>query len=487
MTLTIRNFAIKCRTPAEADPARSRDVLDRTLAGIRRDLPQFLRHALSGEDDKKDIVFVERLAFEATISADWSEDAIAAEVGRQVLRKLWAHLSDPGTQRFADTAELLARFLLDVAEDAAFTRGWHRMFDGLKALPRSATIRTLIERDAHAALRAIARLDRGGAEKVVAQMNDGDARRALAAITAGSSRPCRDLRQIAEAMVALGPAIYARASPSARAALRHIALAASLFRHTGFSADVTTLRLADVLLAARQSGASLENLLVSLAEHDDSADRDMVATLMSEDDLEEALAILGNVTVRQAPEQFARHGGIWLLLPYLLDHTPTTILIALALAAGTDARTVCRDDLLRDALRIPSEDDELVDALTANDGPRVAASLPRPFAVRRRDQKHLLAAATALAIPMPLLRQPMRLATDAMRRYASRLPGFSESSFAHLWTNLLSTPATIRVGPNQLLVGLTPPTLDVMWRISGTGAANYELADGRRVIVEVRR
>jgi hypothetical protein len=213
----------------------------------------------------------------------------------------------------------------------------------------------------------------------------------------------------------------------------------------------------------------------------------MIATLVSEDDLEEALAILGSATVRQAPEQFARHGGVWLLLPYLLDHAPATILIALALTAGTDARGVWRDDLLRDALGISSEDDELVDSLTARDGPRGAASLPRPFAVRRRDQKHLLAAAMALGIPMSLLRVPTRLATHSLRRYASRLPGFSESSFAHLWRNLLSTPATIRVGANQLLVGLTPPSLDVIWRISGAGAANYELPDGRRVIVEVRR
>lgn len=487
MMLKVRNFAIECRTSAEADPARSRDVLDRTLAGIRRDLPQLLHHALSSEGDKKDIVFVERLAFEATISADWSEDVIAAEIGRQVLRTLWAHLSDPAALRFADEADLLARFLLDIAEGAAFTRGWHCMFDGLKALPLSATIRTLIERDAHGAVVALARLDHGSTEKIVAQMIEGDAQRALAAVVAGSARPCRDLRQIAEALAALGPAVFARGRPSAGTARHHITLAAALFRQTGFSADAITLRLADVLLGVAQSGAPLEDVLNSPADHDESGDREMIATLVSEDELEEALAILGSATVRQAPEQFARHGGVWLLLPYLLDHAPATILIALALAGGTDARELWRDGLLRDALGIPSEDDEFVDALMASDGPRVAANPPRPFAVRRRDQKHLLAAATALAISLPLLRLPMRLATHAMRRYASRLPGFSESSFAHLWTNTLSTPATIRAGADQFLVKLTPPPLDVIWRISGAGAANYELPGGRRVIVEVRR
>jgi hypothetical protein len=487
MTLTVRNFAIECRLPAEADPARSRDVLDRTLAGIRRDLPQILRHALSGEDDKKDIVFVERLAFDAVISAAWSEDAIVAEIGRQVLRSLWAHLSDPATQRFADGAELLARFLLDIAEGAAFTRAWHRMFDGFRALPTSAIVRTLIERDAHGAVVALARLDRASTEKIVAQMVDGDVRRALAAVVAGSVHPCHDLRQLAAALAALGPAIFARRGPSSDTARHQIALAAALFRQTGFSADAITLRLADVLLAVAQSRAPFDDMLGSVVDHDDFGDRGMIAALVSKDDLEEALAILGSATVRQASEQFARHGGVWLLLPYLLDRAPATILIALAMTAGNEAREVWCDGLLRDALGITSEDDEHVDASAAGDRPRMATGAPRPFSVRRRDQKHLLAAAMALGIPAPLARVPMRLATHSLRRYASRLPGFSESSFSHLWRNLLSTPATIRVGANQLLVGLTPPPLDVIWRISGAGAANYELPDGRRVIVEVRR
>ena len=225
----------------------------------------------------------------------------------------------------------------------------------------------------------------------------------------------------------------------------------------------------------------------SRVDDDDCADRQMVAALISEDDLEEALAILGSATVRQAREQFARHGGVWLLLPYLLDHEPAAILTALALTAGTEAPEVWRDGLLRDALGIPSDDAEIVDALTTHDGPREATSPPRPFAMRRRDQKHLLAAAAGLAVPAPLLRAPMRLATHALRRYANRLPGFSELSFAHLWTNLLSAPATIRTGANGFYVGLAPPPLDVVWRISGAGAANYELPDGRQVNVEVRR
>jgi len=81
----------------------------------------------------------------------------------------------------------------------------------------------------------------------------------------------------------------------------------------------------------------------------------------------------------------------------------------------------------------------------------------------------------------------MRLATYALRKYAYRLPGLSESSFAHLWVNLLSTPGMIVTGADEIFISLSPPPLDVVWRISGAGVADFRLPDGRRVIVEVRR
>ena len=72
-----------------------------------------------------------------------------------MLRKLWGKLCDRETTRFADEAEHVARFLLDVAEGAGFTRDWHRSFDGLKPLSASAIVRTMIARDARAALEAL--------------------------------------------------------------------------------------------------------------------------------------------------------------------------------------------------------------------------------------------------------------------------------------------------------------------------------------------
>ena len=433
MSLSIRNFAIECQVPTPADPARAREVLDRTLSGIRRDVSRLLQRALAAEDDKRGIVFIERLEFEALVSAEWSEDDIAREIGRQVLRSLWGKLSDRETTRFADEAEHVARFLLDVAEGAGFTRDWHRSFDGLKPLSASAIVRTMIARDARAALEALSRLGRANVERILGKMNDTDARRALAAIVAVVGRPYRDLKAVADAL----------------AAVRRID---TPVRRTAFAEDA--------VIAALQGGV---------------------------EELPEALAILGGIAVSSAPESYSRHGGVWLLVPYVLELAPALAHTALALAAGPDAQEVWHDGVLRDALGVPPDNDEVLTALGSASAGDIDEVPARPSAVRRRDFAHLNAARAALGISRGTARVPMGAAANALRRYANRLPGFAESSFAHLWTNLLSGPATIRAGETGIAVALSPPPLDVVWRLSGAGNADFRLADGRRVVVEVRR
>jgi hypothetical protein len=92
-----------------------------------------------------------------------------------------------------------------------------------------------------------------------------------------------------------------------------------------------------------------------------------------------------------------------------------------------------------------------------------------------------------LNLPRPLTRAATRVAYAALTAYARRLPGFAESSFAHLWKNLLATPATLRLHADLIEVALTPPPLDVIWRISGADRAAYVLPNGRRVRVGPRR
>lgn len=499
MTLSIRKFALECRTPAGADPARAGDVLDRTLTGVRRDLPHLLRRALGPEADKVGIVFIDRLAFDAVISTDWSQEAIADEIGRQVLRSLWAGLSNPETLRFADNAELRARFLLDVADGAGFTRDWHRLFVGLKLLPASAIVRTLIEDDAPAALAGLACLSPANTNKIIALMNTMDADRALSAIASCSASPCRDILEIARALVAAGWAHLRQSATDTRQdqpfllrrnAAHQIAVAAALFRANGAGADKITQRLADVLLVLTH--APLEEVLHQLEEcqqADKQEKQQVIALLRASGNLDEALKSLGRATAEYDGKVYARHGGVWLLLPYVMERTddPDLTLAALALTAGAQAHEVWRDPSLHNALGLSPADTGIVSRPKSGRDEGVADGPRRPFGLRRRDLGHLHAAAAIIGISKASLRQAMRLATHCLRRYANRLPGFSESSFAHLWTNLLSTPAMVRSSPSGFYVDLSPPPLDVIWRISGADAANYRLPDGRRVIVEVHR
>ena len=100
---------------------------------------------------------------------------------------------------------------------------------------------------------------------------------------------------------------------------------------------------------------------------------------------------------------------------------------------------------------------------------------------------HLRCGVIQLNLPGAVTRVATRVAYVALSAYARRLPGFAESSFAHLWKNFLATPATLRVSTGATEVMLAPPPLDVIWRISGADRATYVLPNRRSIRVGLRR
>jgi hypothetical protein len=161
---------------------------------------------------------------------------------------------------------------------------------------------------------------------------------------------------------------------------------------------------------------------------------------------------------------------------------------------------------LRAVLNITQEDDELLalvskatPAITASKtkpngpyvadacslAPKPASEHSRPFSIRRGDLLELRRAGERVGLlPTHAL---ARMAYRALRVYAHRLPGFSNSSNAHLWKNFLATPAAVWYEGSEVRVALEAPQLDVIWRISGAGRTNYSLPDGRTVCVDVRK
>ena len=184
LALAIERLAVDCHMPqAVAD-----DSAEPTMCSIESchrqpgNCPSICSRALASEHESETIAFIDTLRFDVTINAEWPRDEIARAIAVQLLRRLWRRLDEPGTIRFKDRAEMLARFVLDLAQGAAFTQNWHRRFAGLRLLSTSAIIRTLIVDEPLVAGIALARLLPADLHTVTTLLTEVDAERAVAAI-----------------------------------------------------------------------------------------------------------------------------------------------------------------------------------------------------------------------------------------------------------------------------------------------------------------
>jgi hypothetical protein len=76
----------------------------------------------------------------------------------------------------------------------------------------------------------------------------------------------------------------------------------------------------------------------------------------------------------------------------------------------------------------------------------------------------------------PLDRVLCLIARAVLRDFAWRLPGFAQSSLAHLWTNFLDVPARLQDFSDRRVVRLTPPPLHVVLSMTGMLGATYRIA-----------
>ena len=488
LALAIERLAVGCYMPKSVadDTRKAKDILDRILSSATRELPECLRRALASEPASDTIAFINTLHFDVTINTEWPRDEIARSLAIQLLRGLWRTLDDPDTIRFKDRAEMLGRFFLDLAQGTAFTRSWHGCFAGLRLLLTSGIVRTLIVDEPLVAGEALARLRPADLQKVTALLSEPDAQRALAAILSAAQNG------VEADPVAVATAIVSQGCLSLHKPQQQLSFVIAMGRQTGAVADAGMLALARSLveLAWKPNGA-----MPSAAKFDATS-------------IAEAVRILNDELPRdQASEHSSRCGGIWLVLPHvlaLLGHKmelAPVALCALALAAGDDAVSVWRDDLLRATLDLDdaalSGFQERTDSILtfpaeepSQDaaGEDAAKSRPsHPYSLRRCNLAHLRRGIVQLNLPVALTRAATRVAYAALSAYARRLPGFAESSFAHLWKNFLATPATLRVRASVIEVMLAPPPLDVIWRISGADRASYVLPNGRSIRVGLRR
>jgi hypothetical protein len=479
--LAIERLTVDCHMPKSLadDTRRAREILDRILSSATRELPECLQRALASEPASDMTAFIDTLRFDVTISAEWPRDEIARAFAIQVLRSLWRTLDDPGTIRFKDRPEMLARFVLDLAQGHAYTRSWHLQFAGLRLLSTSGIVRSLIVDEPVVASAALARLLPSDLQKVTALFNESDAERALVAIL-GSAQGSVEADPVVVATTIVSQGCLSLQKPQ-----QQLSFAIAMRRQTGAVANARILALAQDL--------------VELASKPDDAMP--TAAKSDETSVAEAIRILKpGLPKEDGSERSSSCGGIWLILPHVLAvlghrmELAPVALCALALAAGNDAVGVWRDDLLRATLDL---DDAALSGFQTGSVSTFPAKRPSdataeshsppPYSLRRRNLSHLRRGVVQLSLPDGLTRAATRVAYAALSAYARRLPGFADSSFAHLWKNFLATPATLKVSDSSIGVMLAPPPLDVIWRISGADRATYVLPNGRSIRVGLRR
>lgn len=180
--LAIRRLSLDCS--ANRAVARRTDFGRRLEQLARAELPHALEQALAPVDRAGGgLLFLRRLELELDLDLGHDARAIAAHWAEAIKRRLLAVLAGAGSASdvvfFPDRGRYLARFLADLAAGLAWQTWYYRSFDGLKVLPLSAALRTVLtdpEQDGAGALRL---LEEQELERVVVALTAADAQRVL--------------------------------------------------------------------------------------------------------------------------------------------------------------------------------------------------------------------------------------------------------------------------------------------------------------------
>ncbi len=177
--LTIHRWQVQYQVSSELpQPER---VCQQVSESVQRQVSDWLRVLLIPvlPHDEHELVFIDRLQFEADVNASWERDKIAKRIAGQLVKKLQHQLSEPapGIRRFRDSTEYVAQFLIDISSGVAWQCWWYQAFEGLRALPATSVVRTvLIDPDYHGRA-ALSSLVPATAKRVLAVVSESDAAR----------------------------------------------------------------------------------------------------------------------------------------------------------------------------------------------------------------------------------------------------------------------------------------------------------------------
>jgi hypothetical protein len=155
------------------DGIAHRKLRDAVASAVSRALP----------DSAADIWLIRSLKLDVDLNLDSSDEQLANRWAQQAAASLAAVLDCEADAHevlhFPNRAAYLARFLLDLVEGSAWGKWYYRSFEGLRPLPLSAALRTVICHQSATGRNALLQMSGPGLRKVLAALTDHDGKRIL--------------------------------------------------------------------------------------------------------------------------------------------------------------------------------------------------------------------------------------------------------------------------------------------------------------------
>jgi hypothetical protein len=459
--VTVSRLTVQCTVPRDhphTERVRWR-IGEAAGAPLRQALEDVLWPLSAAHTDEVVIIRRMELSFDLDTSRDLSDVARhwAARLSAALVRVLDGSRAT-GMLRFESRAHFLARFLVDAAAGRAASKWYYRQFRGLEALAIPAVLRTALLEDVERGIAALRTLEPHELVPVLHALGALEARRVIEAVRSHDGDSSR-IESAVEALIAVAPgwrAIAPALDSPWTAALALLVLASD--PPIAPLPAVATLAASVAAWLHEQPGFAPELVppeLASLAALSE-AKRAAVAAAFKKSDATTAI-------VDESVSAYTRFGGLILLLPHVAElpidamfgsgDRPWVRLMVLARCAGADgAARALADPVLARLCGVSGKEAPFHDWI--EDARDRLAAFERAFDPTDGDLSWF-GAELALA------------AHHVLRRFARRLPGFSESSPRFLYENFLAFPATVEHADEAIVCRMGRPPLAALLGITG--------------------
>ena len=460
---------------------RARDALITAVPAVL----ELAIEASFGDDDA--YVFIDRLDVSCAIRSDWAPNVLGSAFAEPMLRALeaaWAGRDD--VVRFTDRAEYLG-ILAALVIGGAHGRWWFSEFDGLRPLPVSAAVRTIVVQEGTRGWQALAQLTPDLLRQVLLALQPADVEAILHSLASG--QPTVAATRLFDALNAAPAASF----PSER----HRVLFGMIDLQRSdagprTSGDATCLGALAALIEAARNGRleAGEGTIATVFDWCDAAGIDAAgrAAVLDLDVIELFARVSEDLRPSSDPAThhagadhgvaFTPFGGAMLLAVTLVRsgrwHAWQARLERVALEqAGALASSVALQVVARAMLpRRPGllERDAVLWRAFGGGAPtstRVSREMWQ--AVRAVDTGSDGAPSAWLSLQ----------ARQLLEALAQSVPGCAGSTSNYLRTRLLSMPASVSGDGSTAQLGRAP--LDVLLQLSGLTRAAVVLPDGRRL------